>query len=141
MLRLMFGNSLAVSPSLSRYACFFILAILGVLIVGCSRPDGSAFDGVLSSNRIDHIEIVNDEQGRSNVLTGDAVSRLLGRLAASNRVANPIRSKSYSSGFIDLRAQGQRVGYVAYFPREQVLSYQKYEFSFRDTNDISPLFR
>jgi hypothetical protein len=118
-----------------------VITILSFCVSGCSRPDGSAFDGLLSSNRIDRIEIVDDEQGRTRVFTNDAAAGLLSRLGASNRITNPIRSKSYISGHIELRAQGQRVGYLSYFPREQVLSFSGYEFSLRDTNDISPLFR
>jgi hypothetical protein len=113
-----------------------VIAIVCFCVSGCSRPDGRAFDGLLSSNRIDRIEIVDDDQGRTNVLTGDGATRMLSRLAASNRVSNPIRGKSYVSGHIELSAQGQPVGHLSYFPREQVLSYQKYEFSLRDTNDI-----
>jgi hypothetical protein len=118
-----------------------VIAILCFCVSGCSRPDGRAFDGLLSSNRIDRIEIVDDDQGRTNVLTGDGATPILSRLTASNRVANPVRSKSYVSGHIELSAEGQRVGYLSYFPREQVLSYHKYEFSLRDTNDLSTLFR
>jgi hypothetical protein len=123
--------------------------MLGLILVGsfclftggCSRPDGTAFDGLLSSNRIDRIEIVDDEKDHTNTLTADAATRILTRLAATNRIANPVRGKSYVSGRITFMAQAKRVGDLVYFPSEQVLSYQKYEFSLKDTNDLTPLFR
>lgn len=115
------------------------LAISCFCLCGCSRPDGRAFDGLLSSNRIDRVEIVDVDQGRTNTLTDGAAARWLNRLAASNRVVTPIRGKSYVSGHVALFVKGERVGYLAYFPRERVLSYLKYEFSFLDTNGISIL--
>ena len=117
------------------------IVILCLCFIGCSRPDGRAFDGLMSSNRIDRIEIVDDDQGRTNVLTGERVAHLLARLSASNRVADPVRGRSEVTGRVMLYAQGQYLGGLAYFPREQVLSYHKYEFSLRDTNDLSTLFR
>jgi hypothetical protein len=77
----------------------------------------------------------------TNVLTGDSAARLLSRFAASNRVADPLRQKSYASGYVWLCTGGKRASGLAYFPREQILSFQNYEFSFRDTNDIASLFR
>jgi hypothetical protein len=112
-----------------------------IFAAGCSRPDGTAFDGVLSSNKIDRIEIASDEKDYTNILTEEGATRMLTRLAATNRMANPVRGKSYVSGRITLMVAGQRVGTLAYFPREQVLSYQKYEFSLKDTNDLTSLFR
>src|SRR5690242_18097466 len=37
----------------------FILAIVCFFVCGCSRPDGRALDGLLSSNRFDRVEIVD----------------------------------------------------------------------------------
>jgi hypothetical protein len=62
-------------------------------------------------------------------------------LAATNRVPDPLRGKSYVSGSIRLFAQTKPVGVLAYFPRERVLSYRGYEFSLRDTNDIAQMFK
>jgi hypothetical protein len=118
-----------------------LLGTVCLFTAGCSRPDGTAFDGVLSSNKIDRIEIASDEKDYTNILTAEGATRMLTRLAATNPMANPVRGKSYVSGRITLMAAGQRVGNLAYFPREQVLSYQKYEFSLKDTNDLSALFR
>jgi len=97
--------------------------------------------GCSGSNRIDRIEIVDEEKDHTNTLTADGATRLLARLDATNRSANPVRGKSYGSGRITFMAQGKRVGDLVYFPSEQVLSYQKYEFSLKDTNDLTPLFR
>jgi hypothetical protein len=112
-----------------------------LFLLGCSRPDGREFDAFLTSNRVDRIEIVDEEHDRTNVLAGEAVTRLLIRLAATNRVADPLHHMSYSSGYVWLCSGGERVGALAYFPREQILAYRAYEFSFRDTNDIASLFR
>ena len=118
-----------------------IIASACLCIGGCSRPDGRALDGLVSSNRIDRVEIVENDEGRTNILSGEGAARLLSRFAATNRLTNPVRGKSYVSGHITLIAQGQPVGHLAYFPREQVFSYHNYEFSLRDTNDLAALFR
>jgi hypothetical protein len=110
---------------------FIFLGTVCLFTAGCSRPNGTAFDGLFSSNRIDRIEIVDDEKDHTNILTAEGATRMLSRLAATNRVANPVRSKSYVSGRITLMSAGRRVANLAYFPREQVLSYQKYEFSLK----------
>jgi hypothetical protein len=112
-----------------------------LLLLGCSRPDGREFDAFLTSNRVDRIEIFDGENDRTKVLSGEAAARLLSRFAATNRVADPLHHKSYVSGYVWLCSGGQRVGALAYFPREQILSYRAYEFSFRDTNDIAALFK
>jgi hypothetical protein len=108
---------------------------------GCSRPDGRDFDGLLRSNRIDYIELVDEESAHTKALDANAAAHLLSRLAATNRVPDPLRGKSYVSGSIRLFAQTKPVGVLAYFPRERVLSYRGYEFSLRDTNDIAQMFK
>ena len=122
------------------------LGFIGVLILavcGCSRNEAErlAFDRLLASNRIDRILVVDQEEGRTNVMVEDKIAPLLARFAADNRVRNPIRSKSYVSGHIAFYEGEQRVAVLHYFPREQVWSFQDYEFSFRDTNGVALLFR
>lgn len=114
---------------------------VALLLFGCSRRDGREFDAFLSTNHIDRVEVVDDENDRTNVLSGTATAQLLSRFASTNRRPDPLHSKSYISGYLWMCSGGHRVGAVAYFPREQVLAYRGYEFSFRDTNDIDTLFR
>lgn len=121
-----------------RTASIFLIFLLSVC--GCSRPDGTGLDGVLSTNQIDRIQIVDDEHDKTNTLSGEAAAKLLHRLSASNRVTNPLRGKSYASGTLWLLEKDQCVGGLAYFPRERVLSYHNYEFSLKDTNDIPSFF-
>jgi hypothetical protein len=130
-----------VIKSSSGFILILVLIVLLSHLSGCSPPDGREFSGLLSSNRVDRIVIIDDARERTNVLTEDAVIRLLERLSATNRIANPIRRKSYSSGYVKLWSGGQYLGTLAYFPEEQVLAYRDYEFRFRDTNDIASLFR
>lgn len=117
-----------------------IFLILLLAACGCSRPDGTRLDGLLSTNHIDGFEIVDDEHDKTNILSGEAAARLIRRLSATNRVANPLPGRSYASGTIWLLENGQRVDGIPYFPRERVLSYRRYEFGLRDTNDIHSLF-
>lgn len=77
-----------------------VYLLLMLFLSGCSHPDGHEFDSLLASNHIDRIEIVDDEHGRTNVLTEGAAARLLSRLAATNRTADPVRGKSYISGYV-----------------------------------------
>jgi hypothetical protein len=127
--------------ALGRFMRISLLIAPLLFVLGCSRPDGREFDAFLTSNRVDRIEIVDEEHDRTNILAGDAVARLLSRFAANNRMADPLHQKSYASGYVWLCSGDQRIGALAYFPREQILSYRSYEFSFRDTNDIASLFR
>lgn len=117
-----------------------VLASL-MFVVGCSPPDGRKFDAFLTSNRIDRIEIVDEEHDHTNVFAGEAAAHLLSRFFATNRVANPLHHKSYASGYFWFCSGDQRLGALTYFPHERTLSYQTYEFSLSDTNDIASLFR
>lgn len=129
------------SRSLGRQAVMRVSILLVLVLVGCSRQDGREFDAFLATNRIDRIEIVYEDRDRTNVFTGAEATHLVGRLAATNRLPDPLYHKSYVSGYVWLCSGRERLGGLAYFSREQVLSYRGYEFSFRDTNDISTLFR
>lgn len=114
-----------------------------LLVAGCFRPDGGTLDALLTTSRIDRIEVVDDERSHTNVFAGREVARLLGRLGATNRIADALSSwqKSYVSGDIVLYGESKRLGSLAYFPREQVLSYRGYEFKLKDTNDLPALFQ
>ena len=124
-----------------------IVVTLAFIAAGCSRHDADRFalDGLLSSNRIDRIEIVAEVPDRgdlkTNVLTGERITALLRRLNTTNRIADPVRHKSYISGYIFFYDHDARLGLLQYFPAEQVLSYQDYEFSLRDTNEIRWIFQ
>jgi hypothetical protein len=112
-----------------------------LFLLGCSGRSGRAFDAFLNSNRVDRIEIVDDQHDHTNVLSGEAAAHLLNRFAETNRRADPLWHKSYISGYIWFCSGGERIGALAYFPQEQILSYRGYEFSFKDTNDLASLFK
>ena len=120
-----------------------VIALISAIQIAISRyrPIGSALDGLLKTNQVDRFVIINDENRKTNVLTGEAAAHLLRRLGRTNRVANAVGQKSYVSGDIWLFDGDREIGALSYFPREQVLQYRGYEFRFKDTNDIAALFK
>src|SRR5215212_9094899 len=125
------------------------LAISAALILafcGCSRheADRVAFDRLLSSNRIDRVMVSGEKSDGSettNVLTGQQVQTLLTKFNATNRIRDTIRGKSEVTAKL-LFFEGETLfGGLSYFAREQVLSFQGYEFRLRDTNAIPRLLQ
>jgi len=135
------------SQAMQRIRVLLVFVTLAFVAAGCSSHDTErlAFDRLLSSNRIDRIEVVGEIAGsgdlQTNVLTGERIALLLRRLHATNRIPDPIRHKSYISGYIFFYERDVRLGFLDYFPREQVLSYQGYDFRLRETNVIRSIFQ
>ncbi|MEO6034864.1 MAG: hypothetical protein ABIQ35_06390 [Verrucomicrobiota bacterium] len=119
-----------------------IISFSLLLCFGCKRYEAeqAALDVLVSSGNIRRIEVVNDEIPKTNVFTGSEAERILNFLNASNRVAKSSRGKSYGLGEIYLIGDKKRE-WIFFYPGEQVLSFRKYEFTVKNTNEISELFK
>lgn len=123
-------------------ATIFTCGCVLLLMCGC-RPsrEERKFNQVLISNRIDRVVFVDQDNNVSNVVSGPSVSMLLARFAPSNRSRYTLWNKSYISGGVEFIEGDQRRAYLAYFPHEQILGGNDFNFQFRDTNNLAELFK
>lgn len=122
------------------WALFLLLAACGCGIKG--RRDAENVDALLRTGPVDRVEILLDEQGKTNVFSGDRAAQIVRMFNPTNRVPrlNSFWRKNYSTGRVAFyQGTNYLIGFH-YVPEYGALSRGNYYFALKGTNDLQRLF-
>jgi type IV pilus biogenesis protein CpaD/CtpE len=114
-----------------------IAVIVAGTAIGCTSRDCSRLDSVIAGSKISRIEVINDEEGITNVIA--ATPNLLRQFSTTNREFVSNYKKRYAPGYMIL-VDGEGNLPLHYYG-DRIFGTKKCMFQIKTTNAITAQFK